>query len=124
MSKKRQKEVVRPLIPVPEYVSDPDKLAYLGVLMGLDTDTLLAVVEQDYDRQGLAHPAIYEATGPEKGGLLIHILQQCKSLAEGFEKEQGGNTHLSRTLQHVQAHLAVLVADYEEQLRTERRSPK
>ncbi len=123
MSKKRRKEALHTLLPVPEYVSDPEKLRLLSFVADLDPEMLLATVEQDYAQfQLLAHPAIYEARGAEKGGLLIHILEQCKSLAEGFEKQESGG-HLSRTLQHVQAHLAVLIGDYEEQLRAERRNP-
>lgn len=111
--KTRQNKAPRDVIPVPEYVRNPDKLHYLGLMMDLDPDTLLATVEQDYQGQGLAASAVYEARGAEKGGLLIHVLQQCKCLAE----QEGYNSHLTRTLQHVQAHLAVLVADYEERLR-------
>lgn len=107
----------RAFFPVPAHLSDPAKLQHLGQVMGVDPDTLLRTVEDDYAAQLLAHPHIYAAQGAEKGGLLVLILQQCKAMAEGFEQEQGGENHLSRTLQHVQAHLGVLVADYEEQLR-------
>lgn len=118
MAKRPRKEPLRTLLPVPEYVSDPDKLQSLCFMADLEPATLLATVKQDYSHmQPLAHPAVYEARGAEKGGLMILILQQCKELAEAGEQEKGGERHLSRTLQHVQAQLAVLMADYEEQLR-------
>lgn len=120
MAKTNKKQPRRTLMAVPEYLSDPEKLQTLCIMADLDPDTLLATVEQDYATlQPLAHPGIYEARGAEKGGQLILILQQCKMLAEGYEKEDAGG-HLARTLQHVQAHVAVLVADYEEQLRQAR----
>ena len=106
---------------VPEYVSDPEKIQTMCFMADLEPAMLLATVEQDYSHmQPLAHPAIYDARGAEKGGLLILILQQCKELAEGADKQGGG--HLSRTLQHVQAQVVVLMADYEEQLREARRA--
>ena len=117
MSTTPEKDLKRPFFPVPEYVSNPAKLAPLAEAMQVDPGTLLHSVEEDYLRQALTHYHIYAAEGPEKGGLLVHILQQCKELAAGFEQEQDGPPHLSDTLAHVQAQLAVLVAGYEEQLR-------
>ena len=116
MSENTPNDPKRAFFPVPAYLSDPKKLQHLAVWMDVDADTLLHTVEGDYASQLLAHPDIYRAEGAEKGGLMVLILQQCKEMAEGFEQEQGGPAHLSRTLQHVQAHLAVLVGYYEEQL--------
>jgi len=117
MAQHNPKNAGRPFFEVPAHVRDPEKLQHLATVMDLDPDTLLSTVEDDYANQQWAHPQIYQAQGPEKGGLLVLILQQCKELAEGMEEKQGAPDHLSRTLNHVQAHLAVLVADYEEQLR-------
>jgi hypothetical protein len=121
MAQNTQQDPSRALFAVPTHLSDPEKLQHLASVMGLDPDTLLRTVEEDYAGQLRAHPHIYQAQGPEKGGLLVLILQQCKEMAEGYEQELGGPDHLSRTLQHVQAHLAVLVADYEEQTRQQER---
>ncbi|MDF7815356.1 hypothetical protein [Hymenobacter sp. YC55] len=123
MAKTNKKQLRRTLMAVHQYLSDPEKLQTLCLMADLDPDTLLATVEQDYATlQPLAHPGIYEARGAEKGGQLILILQQCKMLAEGYEKKEDAGGHLARTLQHVQAHVAVLMADYEEQLRQARNS--
>lgn len=118
MAKKQKNEPPRRLLQVPDYVRDPDQLQALCFMADLEPAMLLATVEQDYTHiQPMAHPAVYEARGAEKGGLMILILQHCKELAEGFEREKDGDAQLSRTLQHVQAQLAVLLADYEQQLR-------
>ena len=123
MAKKPKNEPPRRLLPVPDYVRDPDQLQTLCLLADLEPAMLLATVEQDYAHiQPMAHSAVYEARGAEKGGLLILILQHCKELAEGFERGKGGEPQLSRTLQHVQAQVAVLLADYEQQLRQARQA--
>ena len=108
----------RPFV-VPDYVRDPEKLRDLCSVTELDQETLLAIIERDYGFvQQVFHPAIYEARGAEKGGLLLMALQHCLELASSFEEQgQGNGIQLLSTLQHVQAQLAVLLADYEQQLR-------
>lgn len=104
------------MVPLPNLLADPEKLAQLSQLLNVPADTLRATIALDYQHQA-GHPAVYGTVGAPKAGHLLHALEQCKLGAAELEARTNSSSHVSHTIQHVQAHLALVVDYYESRLR-------
>lgn len=99
-----------------DYLTNPEKLTQLAQLLGVEEAALRGIITQEYEHQA-GYPLMYVADGPTKGGLLLASLDQAKEMAIELEARTNSSSHLSHTIQHVQAHLALLVGHFEELLR-------
>lgn len=105
------------MAPAPtDYLTDPQKLTQLAQLLGVDEPALHGIIAQEYEHRA-GHPQLYVTDGAAKGGLLLAALDHAKELATELEARTNSTSHLSHTIQQVQAHLALLVGSYESLLR-------